>query len=314
MPPSSHASPTRHPGQTSVVNTARTGFSRSARRRFRRASGGSTGRKIETCWTPLPDDSPPTDATRDLSRNVGDFSATSFMGGVRPVAKEQVRDHGTYSVQTKRVLVQLSPAQQQRQFKRVLAARDRQLVANDQRSQANIREEATRRRARGAGGEADVSALERRWGVLPLRSLSGDVDIWDTNLILLSTVPDPNSLVETASHASRLLDAFSTGATPPVTGALSTTQQQLLSTALTTILQITDNPNAHADAVVQTDPLPPPVDVTMRPDATCVVCFVRLVDTVLVPCWHLVLCEVCIGVLASIASANGCIGRSAVWR
>lgn len=157
-----------------------------------------------------------------------------------------------------------------------------------------------------SGSPADVTALERSWAPIPARrDTTADIDSWDTDLVLLATVPDSSNVGETARHASRLLDAFSTGATPPVAGSLSTTQQRLLSAALTSILAITparrvgtaaqtDPTPSSVDDASQTDPLPHPVDLTTRPDATCVVCLARVVNTVLVPCWHMALCVVCI--------------------
>lgn len=121
-------------------------------------------------------------------------------------------------------------------------------------------------------------------------------DSWSTDLVLVYTVPDPSNLGETARRASVHLDAISTSPTPSVAGALSVTQQFLLSTALMLILAITQD--RLVDATAQTDPFPPPpvlVDVTVRPDATCLVCYARLVNTALVQCWHLVLCAVSIG-------------------
>lgn len=147
----------------------------------------------------------------------------------------------------------------------------------------------------GAGGPADLSALESAWAQVPTHDLAAEIDTWDTDQVLLGIVPDPSNVGETARHASRLLDAFTTDAIPPMAGALSAIQQRLLSTALTTILSITQD--SRVDTAAQTDPLPPPpvpVDVSLRPDAACVVCLERVVDTVLVPCWHLVLCAVSI--------------------
>lgn len=144
------------------------------------------------------------------------------------------------------------------------------------------------------GGPADISALENSWGPTP-PSGDQDVDInsWDTDLVLLSTATDLSNLGETARHASRLLEAFSASSTPPMAGSLSSTQQRLLAAALSSILAIT--PGHRTDGAPQTNPLPLPVDLAMRPDATCVVCYERLANTVLVPCWHLVLCAVCFG-------------------
>lgn len=160
-----------------------------------------------------------------------------------------------------------------------------------------------------AGGRADVAALERIWGVAPTPDRVAEIDDWNTDSILLSTVPDHSNLKETADHAARLLDAFANGRTPPVAGSLTTTQRGLLSAVRTSVLAITHD---HLiDAAAQTDPLPPPpvpVDLTMRPDSTCMVCFSRLVDTVLMPCWHLVLCGVRIGVVVSVEPADGGIG------
>lgn len=169
------------------------------------------------------------------------------------------------------------------------------------------------------GSAADVSSLEDSWApVPPHHDSTADIDSWDPDLVLLATVPDRSDIGETARHTSRLLEAFSHGATPPVPGAFTTTQQRLLSAALMSILAImpdrcvdaaaqsdpppssvntattTDPLPSMVDTAAETDPLPPSVDLTMRPDATCVVCFTRIANTVLAPCWHLVLCAVCI--------------------
>lgn len=154
-----------------------------------------------------------------------------------------------------------------------------------------------------AGGPADVSPLESSWSpAAASHDATHDIDSWDTDLVLLATVPDPTDISETVRHAIRLLSAF-TSAVPPIAGGLSVNQQRLLSAALAALLANvpaspvdggtqTDGPPAGIHAVAQTDPLLPLVDLSMRPDSTCVVCFTRMTNTVLAPCWHLVLCLV----------------------
>lgn len=153
-------------------------------------------------------------------------------------------------------------------------------------------------------GPADISALVNTWAPEPPgHDDTADIDSWDTDLVLLASAPNHSDLGATARHAARLLDAFSAGATPPAAGALTSIQQRLLSAALTAILTITsdrrvdaaaqtDPARAAVDSAAQTDPVPIPADLAMRPDSTCVVCFLRLADTVLAPCWHLALCTV----------------------
>lgn len=165
-------------------------------------------------------------------------------------------------------------------------------------------------RGRRAGGRADVSALERSWGVIPVPDPPDDADAWNTDRFLLSTVPHPSNITHTARHAALLLDAFNTSRTGSVSEPVtSPIQQELLEAALTAILAITRA--RRVDVAVQTDPLPAPpapVDVTMRPDSTCIVCFGRLVDTVLMPCWHLVLCAVRTALVRCVAAADAGIG------
>lgn len=154
------------------------------------------------------------------------------------------------------------------------------------------------------GGLADISAVLSTWAPEPPgHDDNADIDSWDTDLVLLASAPNHSDLGATARHAARLLDAFSTGGTPPAAGALTSIQQRLLSAALTAILTITSDHRVDAaaqtdpapsavDSAAQTDPAPILVNLAMRPDSTCVVCFLRLADTVLAPCWHLALCTV----------------------
>lgn len=232
-------------------------LSRGARRRIRRAVEQSTVSVIATCRVPAPDDSDssPEEETNDRLRAGGDLSATVVPANIPSAMDDSPLASSTTS--HSRVGGVFS------------ATSFRQMVRTP----------------------AEIFTLETSWAAIASLDLPADIDdTWDMDLVLLSTVPDPSNLAETARHASRLLDAFSTGATPPVAGALSNNQQRLLSAALTSILSITQDDRVHA--AVQTDALPVLDNI---PDGTCVVCFEHPVDRVLVPCGHLVLCAVCIG-------------------
>ncbi|KAL0632883.1 hypothetical protein Q9L58_008225 [Maublancomyces gigas] len=278
----------------------------------------------------------------------GDFSSNSFRQLARPPAAERVRvpprlpgEVIESSVDASRVSLELSPTEQEERPKRTPNARARlgygprgggrgaALVprprnvwnGDDSRYQHNwsVYYVPQRPTVPQSGRAADVSSLEDTWApVAPYHDSTANIDSWDPDVVLLATVPDRSDIGDTARYASRLLEAFSHGATPPVPGAFTTTQQRLLSAALTSILAImpdrcvdaaaqsdpfpssvntattTEPLPSMVDTAAETDPLPPSVDLTMRPDATCVVCFTRMANTVLAPCWHLVLCAVCI--------------------
>lgn len=276
-----------------MVNLSRRTPSRSAKRRIRRTIKETTGSNIATCFTPLPDE-----ATGDVSQALRDHSPTNISVSVGP----SVELSGGVMVPIESSSSSLPIGTTRLPFPDpAMEELFQQFVADRRRTVAAARlvrslDGCTPDRPGGpqVGCPADVSALERSWALMPPVEISPYVNTWDNDLVLLSTIPDPSNLGETARHASRLLKAFSTGPTPPVAGALTPIQQRLLSTAQSSILAMTaDN---RVDAALQTDPLPPPpppVDISMRPDSTCVVCFSRLVDTVLMPCWHLVLCGVC---------------------
>lgn len=135
-----------------------------------------------------------------------------------------------------------------------------------------------------------IGALERTWRPLPFAGPELDtwVDPTPISTDLLTTSPDPTNLVAIALHTSLLLDAFVRISPAPI-DAVTTTQQSLLSTALTSLLAITRQLHIVAD-------------VGSLQEGGCVVCYARAADTVLVPCWHLALCEV--GLLSM--SAMGC--------
>lgn len=331
--PSHPLFPAAQQGRIPVVNLSGR-LSSSARRRLRRTIKETTGSNIATCHTPLPDER--------ASWTIGGPSATPATPSVRPVvehlslAERWERSKLLSPAERGELYSLLSPAEQEEWFK--LFVEDRRSQVALARRTTNLEEETlglsrgassgrsvtarqlsalpvvasnndifywhnyglvSRPRGLQAGGPADVSALESSWALMTPIDPTTAIDTCDTDLELLSTITDPSDVAETARHASRLLDAFSSG---NIEGPLSSTQQRLLSTALTSILALThDRVDTAAqtdplpppvDAAAQTDPLPPPVDVSMRPDATCVVCFSRLVDTVLMPCWHLVLCGV----------------------
>lgn len=109
------------------------------------------------------------------------------------------------------------------------------------------------------------------------------------NSIDLLAAPDPTNLVANALHASLLLSTFARFSPPPI-NAVTPAQQTLLTTALGSLLAITRQLRICADDHL--DPLPVADDVALRPDSGCVVCYTRVADMVLMPCWHLTLCEV----------------------
>lgn len=266
-------------------------LSSSARRRIRRTIKETTGSNLATCHIPLPDER----ADRPSAAPV-------------PVqlSPEELDERFRLFVVARRAQVALQRGMRNPEEAALGQSLDissgRSISARPQPAQAVVVAYynwdffgmANTPRRLQAGGPADVTALENSWALMPPVDPTNAIDTWDTDLELLSVIVDPSDIAETARHASRLLDAFSNSDT---NGDLSSTQQRLLSTARTAILALT---HASVDTAAQTDPLPPPVDVSMRPDATCVVCFARVVDTVLVPCWHLVLCGVRVVVNAGI--------------
>lgn len=144
-----------------------------------------------------------------------------------------------------------------------------------------------------AGSQAEISALERSWALLPPRDPTTVIDAGGADLALFSIAADPVNISDLARHTSRLADAFSHGASPAVPGAISAVQQRLLTAALTSILALTREVRVHAALENEAlEPLPVADDVALRPNSACVVCYVRLADMVLMPCWHLVLCWV----------------------
>lgn len=100
--------------------------------------------------------------------------------------------------------------------------------------------------------------------------------------------PDPADLAQTADHAALLLAAFSR-VKPPDDTQLTPLHKQLVSEALTAVLNLTRRIRVLADE--ELEPLPRLEDPAY---AGCVVCYSALADTLLVPCCHLMLCEVCV--------------------
>lgn len=281
----------------------------------------------------MPEDDPTDEETSSWPRAGSDFSATSFVESTYPavddgepveVTSETLRAGGDFSATSSTAIIpsavddlwtdeyETEPTHNEGDIGLSFPAVDDWAEDDDGPSYTNhwgYYYRPHRPTGPQIGGPADISSLESGWEPIPPpRDVTTDINSWDTDIVLLSTLPDPSDIGETARHASRLLEAFSTGAIPLVAGALSTTQQRLLSAALTLILAITpdnrvnaatqtDPPPPPVDTSAQTDPLPPPVDLAMRPDSTCVVCFTRMATTVLAPCWHLVLCAVCIYLL-----------------
>lgn len=314
----------------------RSTLSRSARRRIRRITKETTGTNIATCRIPLPDDSPPTDATSGSSMDAGEFSSTSSTWSGRPVVEGGVPGSGNVglsggvmvsgepgldNIHTSSFSILESPEDaMEALFRRFVAARSHRpnppssdnagglraipsVSATDENfpdplHSWGVYSIGNQLTAPRASGSPEVSALEHTWALSPPPNLSADIDPWDTDLILLSEVPDRSNLLETARHTARLLDAFSNAAYPPVPGAMTAVQERLLTTALTSILAIAQE--FHVNATMESDA----DEVALRPDAACVVCYVRVVDTVLTPCSHLVLCAVCMGFRAFVVCAD----------
>lgn len=122
----------------------------------------------------------------------------------------------------------------------------------------------------------------------PTRTASTDVP---ESYVALTQAPDPTNLVANALRASLLLTTFASLVPPPI-DAVTPSQQILLTNALDAFLAITRQLRICADEPL--DPLPVADDVALRPDSGCIICYSRIADTVLMPCWHLTLCEVCI--------------------
>lgn len=100
---------------------------------------------------------------------------------------------------------------------------------------------------------------------------------WYASLV----APKPHDLSTAALSASSLLTAFAAASLPP-NGRLNPVQKQRLDAALVALLAIRANVSERYD--VQGE------DLTV--DAGCVICYAEVVDTVLMPCRHMVVCAV----------------------
>lgn len=155
-----------------------------------------------------------------------------------------------------------------------------------------------------SSSDSEITALEGCWR-LPDYSPPA-LDTWDyptpfstrpastdvlESYVDLNQAPDPTNLVANALRASLLLTTFASLVPPPI-DAVTPSQQILLTNALNAFLAITRQLRICADEPL--DPLPVADDVALRPDSGCVICYSRIADTVLMPCWHLTLCQVCI--------------------
>lgn len=144
-----------------------------------------------------------------------------------------------------------------------------------------------------AGSSADIAALERTWDLASPPDPASSVDDSTTDSAFDTATPDSSDLAGTARHAARLLDAFSRTSLPPVVVGITTVQKRLLTTVLTSVLTLTREARVQAALANESlEALPVAEDVALRPDSACVVCYARLAEMVLMPCWHLTLCEV----------------------
>lgn len=144
---------------------------------------------------------------------------------------------------------------------------------------------------------AEITALERTWDPRPPTAVTDSHDwIVDENQPFTSlTAPDPSNTLGTALHASHLLLLFSRAWPAPDPAAITTVQRGQLTAALTSILTITREVRVHDTGVgKRLSALPVGDDVALVLDSSCIVCYARVADMVLVPCWHLILCGVCI--------------------
>lgn len=144
---------------------------------------------------------------------------------------------------------------------------------------------------------AEITALERTWGSTPPTAVT-DFHDWsvDENQPFTSlTAPDPSNILRTALHASHLLVSFSRARPTPVPAAITGVQRAQLTAALMSILTITREVRVHDSGIGgRLGALPVADDVALVLDSACIVCYARVADTVLVPCWHLMLCAVCV--------------------
>ncbi|KAL0636941.1 hypothetical protein Q9L58_004044 [Maublancomyces gigas] len=144
---------------------------------------------------------------------------------------------------------------------------------------------------------AEIIALERTWDPTPPTVIT-DFDDWsvDENRPYTSlTAPDPSNILGTAIHASNLLVSFSRAWPFPVPAAITAVQRGQLTAALTSILTITREVRVHDSGVGERlSALPVGDDLALVLDSACIVCYACVADTVLVPCWHLMLCAVCV--------------------
>lgn len=280
-------------------------LSRSARRRIRRITTHTTGRNLATCWIPLAEEGAPTEAASGGSTRI-DSPATSSVtvglsGGVSLTGESILEIFPVIGFPNR---VFPDDDAMEVLFRRFVVSRrsevrsERGIPETFHHSTYNVNiwgipSIGIQRTAPQAGGPAEVSALEQTWALAPLPNTGTDTDSWDTDQLLLSAIPNRADLVETARHTARLLDAFTHAVSPPIPGDITPVQQRLLTTAVTSTLAIARAYRVHA--AVQSDVMLSLVDDALRPDAACVVCYGRVVDMVLMPCSHLVLCEVCIG-------------------
>lgn len=135
-----------------------------------------------------------------------------------------------------------------------------------------------------------MAAVERVWELerRPDAPSTGFTD-WDV------AGPVSDDLGATADYAALLLDVFSR--VKPVDDAqLMAVHRRLVDKALVSVLEITRCLRVIESAGDQVDeglqPLPLPDDPALCVYAGCVVCYAVVADMLLMPCHHLILCEV----------------------